>query len=42
MAHPDFREELEQEAYEHICKLWTEQPHRFKLDPVHHMPGLNT
>lgn len=28
--------------YEHICKLWTEQPERFKLDPVHHMPGLNS
>jgi len=28
--------------YEYICKLWTEQPERFRLDPVHHMPGLNT
>lgn len=28
--------------YEYICKLWTEQPHRFRLDPIHHMPGLNT
>jgi hypothetical protein len=27
--------------YEHICKAWTEQPKRFRLDPVHHMPGLN-
>jgi hypothetical protein len=28
--------------YEYICRLWTEQPQRFKLDPIHHMPGLNT
>jgi transposase InsO family protein len=28
--------------YEFICKLWTEQPERFKLNPIHHMPGLNT
>lgn len=28
--------------YEYICKLWTEQPKRFRLDPIHHMPGLNT
>lgn len=28
--------------YEYICKLWTEKPQRFKLDPIHHMPGLNT
>ena len=27
--------------YEYIRKLWTEQPDRFRLDPVHHMPGLN-
>jgi transposase InsO family protein len=27
--------------YEAICKLWTEQPDRFRLDPIHHMPGLN-
>lgn len=27
--------------YEHICKLWTEQPQRFKLDPIHHMTRLN-
>ena len=27
--------------YEHICKTWTEQPKRFRLDPIHHMPGLN-
>ena len=28
--------------YEHICKLWTEQPQRFRLNPIHHTPGLNT
>ena len=28
--------------YEYICKLWTEQPDRFRIDPIHHMPGLNT
>ena len=28
--------------YEHICKTWTEQPKRFRLDPIHHMPGLNS
>jgi len=27
--------------YEVICKLWTEQPNRFRLDPIHHIPGLN-
>jgi transposase InsO family protein len=28
--------------YEHICQTWTKQPHRFILDPIHQMPGLNT
>jgi transposase InsO family protein len=28
--------------YEFICKCWTSQPERFKLDPLHKMPGLNT
>ena len=28
--------------YEHICKLWTEQPQRFRLNPIHHTPGLNS
>jgi transposase InsO family protein len=27
--------------YEYICKLWTEEPKRFRLDPIHHMPGLS-
>lgn len=28
--------------YEFICKLWTKEPDRFTLDPLHQMPGLNT
>ena len=28
--------------YETICKLWTQEPDRFTLDPIHQMPGLNT
>ena len=27
--------------YEYICGLWTKEPERFRLDPVHQMPGLN-
>ncbi|MBM2712773.1 IS481 family transposase [Mesorhizobium caraganae] len=27
--------------YEFICKIWTKEPERFKLDPSHQMPGLN-
>ncbi|TIQ41196.1 MAG: transposase family protein, partial [Mesorhizobium sp.] len=28
--------------YEFICKTWKKEPERFRLDPVHQMPGLNT
>jgi transposase InsO family protein len=28
--------------YEHICKTWTTQPKRFRLNPLHHTVGLNT
>lgn len=28
--------------YVYICKLWTTEPQRFRLDPLHQMPGLNT
>ena len=28
--------------YEHICKIWTAEPERFRLNPFHQMPGLNT
>lgn len=28
--------------YEFICKAWTKEPERFRLNPSHHTPGLNT
>ena len=28
--------------YEFICKSWTAEPERFRLNPIHQMPGLNT
>jgi hypothetical protein len=28
--------------YEFVCKAWTSEPHRFKLNPLQQMPGLNT
>src|SRR3982751_5379972 len=28
--------------YEFICKQWTSEPKRFRLDPLHQMPGLNS
>src|SRR3982751_5996413 len=28
--------------YEYICKVWATEPERFRLDPLHQMPGLNT
>ena len=28
--------------YEYICKIWTSEPDRFILYPIHQMPGLNT
>ena len=27
--------------YEYICKIWTSEPERFILNPIHKMPGLN-
>src|SRR3954453_16003011 len=27
--------------YEYICKRWTLEPERFRLNPLHQMPGLN-
>jgi len=27
--------------FERICQFWTEQPERFRLNPLHHMAGLN-
>jgi len=26
--------------YEYICKIWTSEPDRFTLNPIHQMPGL--
>ena len=28
--------------YEHICKVWTLEPKRFKIDPTHQITGLYT
>lgn len=28
--------------HEYICKIWTSEPERFSLDPIHQMPGLNS
>ncbi|MEP1425814.1 MAG: IS481 family transposase [Tateyamaria sp.] len=28
--------------YEYVCKIWTSEPDRFILNPIHQMPGLNT
>jgi len=28
--------------YEFICKVWTQEPKRFRLNPLQQMPGLNT
>ena len=27
--------------YEFICRVWTQEPERFGLDPSHRTPGLN-
>ncbi len=27
--------------YEFICKRWAAEPHRFRANPLHQMPGLN-
>ncbi|MGH6834903.1 MAG: hypothetical protein ACREC9_04965, partial [Methylocella sp.] len=27
--------------YEYICKIWTNEPDRFKVDPFQHNVGLN-
>ena len=27
---------------EYICKIWTSEPERFIINPIHQMPGLNT
>jgi hypothetical protein len=28
--------------YEYICKIWTSEPVKFKVNPTHHKLGLNT
>ena len=28
--------------YEFICKMWTKEPVRFRLNPIHQSPGPNT
>ncbi|WP_238257950.1 integrase core domain-containing protein, partial [Methylobacterium gnaphalii] len=28
--------------FEAICKIWTSEPDRFWINPIHQMPGLNT
>jgi hypothetical protein len=28
--------------FEFICKCWTKEPERFRLNPIHQMPGSNT
>jgi hypothetical protein len=28
-------------SYEYICKIFTSERQRFRLDPLHQMPGLN-
>jgi hypothetical protein len=33
--------QLEREWIERTLELWTKEPERFTLDPLHQMPGLN-
>lgn len=28
-------------SYEYIAKIWTSEPDRFIVNPIHQMPGLN-
>jgi len=28
--------------HEYVCKVWTENPERFRLNPLHHTAGPNT
>lgn len=28
--------------HEYVCRIWTEDPQRFRADPIHHTPGLYT
>ena len=29
-------------AYEYVCKIWTKEPERFRINPTQHIVGLNT
>lgn len=28
--------------FEYVCKIWTKEPKKFKIDPTHHTSGLNS
>jgi len=28
--------------YEFVCKTWTNEPERFRINPIQHTVGLNT
>ena len=28
--------------YEYICNIWTKEPKKLRLNPIHQMPGLNS
>jgi len=28
--------------YEYVCKIWTKEPERFRINPLHHIVGLNS
>ena len=28
--------------HQYVCRIWTEEPERFKVNPYHHTPGLNS
>ncbi len=30
-----------QTSYQYICKIWTNEPDRFNVNPFHHNVGLN-
>ncbi len=29
-------------AYEFICRAWTKEPERCRVNPLHHNPGMNS
>ena len=28
--------------HDYVCRIWTQDPQRFRLDPYHYTPGLIT